>query len=56
LLDANTSALGSDLVTASGGLGGLGDPSGDGGDGADGRIAVHALTLTGTTLPVATEN
>jgi hypothetical protein len=56
LLDANTSSLGSELVAASGGLGGLGDPSGDGGDGADGRIAVHALTLTGTTLPVATEN
>ncbi|MES1186370.1 MAG: hypothetical protein ABUL60_21345 [Myxococcales bacterium] len=56
LLDATTSALGSELVTASGGLGGLGDPSGDGGDGADGRIAVHALTLTGATVPIATEN
>lgn len=56
LLDATTSSLGSELVTASGGLGGLGEPSGDGGDGADGRIAVHALTLTGATLPVATEN
>jgi hypothetical protein len=56
LLDANESSLGSELVAASGGLGGLGAPSGDGGDGADGRIAVHALTLTGSTLPAATVN
>jgi hypothetical protein len=56
LLDASESSLGAELVSASGGLGGLGNPSGDGGDGANGRIAVHALTLTGSTLPAATVN
>jgi hypothetical protein len=56
LLDANEATLGTELVAASGGFGGLGEASGDGGDGAEGRIAVHAATLTGTTLPVATAN
>lgn len=55
LLDAATASLGTNLVDASGGLGGLGDPAGDGGDGGDGRIAVHAVTLTGATLPAATQ-
>ena len=54
LLDAGDSSLGSELVEASGGLGGIGQDSGDAGDGASGRIAVHALTLTGTTSPSAT--
>jgi hypothetical protein len=53
LLDTLTASLGTELVDASGGLGGLGYPAGDGGDGGDGRVAVHAVNLTGTTLPVA---